>query len=521
MATQTVSSAFNIIPSIDVATQILQDPALQAQKWALDSLVAEENEDFYQKFEGPGMDALIRAKTDTSKGDGSFVNFRLMSGFYAPPHFAGQYFESSIDFEGLKQGSFGVQVRRVTHGTALDSETDEFLGMAGELAAGLPTMQGEWMGRLKAEQIDLVLRTQLPGTNVFVLNGKQIDTLNSSDGLSFDQIMAMKETMSTQGGRPASSNLDEEGNEILGYSMIAPSQNLYALEIDPNFLSALKTTRDEAAAKTLFDGGWVRVRGVLIHDRRVVDHDGWGPIGSPLNPRAFLGNAITSSSTAITVLGGGDAISASQPVDYFRYFINNPYQFMANSTLAPFFVVAQDALTHYFLIINPPNAPAGYVSNGIGMYSYTTAFNPTANGVAGYSITTTAQLGPVNNGFQSTQVGQVIYGQAGSPWTNALNGGNILTTSHPVGSLIVQCNAKGQPIGFAPFLGAGGIYRGYGKNRLKRGITEFEGGNVRQLYINSTFGQVPRIDNRGRTPAAFGIWHSILLPQTPIPQGIV
>jgi len=515
------SSPFSIIPSIDVATQILQDPALQAQKWALDSLVAEENEDFYQKFEGEGMDALIRAKTDTSKGDGSFVNFRLMSGFYAPPHFAGQYFESSIDFEGLKQGSFGVQVRRVTHGTALDSETDEFLGMAGELAAGLPTMQGEWMGRLKAEQIDLVLRTQLPASNVFVLNGKQIDTLNSSDGLSFDQIMAMKETMSTQGGRPAKMQMDDEGNEILSYDLIAPSQNLYALEIDPNFNNALRTTRDEKAARTYWDGGFERVRGVCIHDRRVVDHDGWGPIGSPLNPRAFLGNAISSSSTAITVLGGGDAISAAQPVDYFRYFINNPYQFMAASTLAPFYIVQQDTDTHYFLIINPPNAPAGYVSNGIGMYSYTTGFTNTANGVPGYGITTTAQLGPVNNGYQATKVGSVTWNQSGSVWSTALNGGNILTTSHPIGSLIVQCNAKGQPIGAAPFLGAGGIYRGYGKNRLKRGITEFEGGNVRQLYINSTFGQVPRIDNRGRTPAAFLLWHSILLPQTPVPQDIV
>ena len=39
--------------------------------------------------------------------------------------------------------------------------------------------------------------------------------------------------------------------------------------------------------------------------------------------------------------------------------------------------------------------------------TYTTQFNPTANGVAGYSITTTQQLGPVNNGYQSTTVGQV------------------------------------------------------------------------------------------------------------------
>ena len=194
---------------------------------------------------------------------------------------------------------------------------------------------------------------------------------------------------------------------------------------------------------------------------------------------------------------------------------------MANSTLAPFFQVAQDTNTHYFLIINPPNAPAPYTPNGIGFYAYTTGFNQVQNaqGTAGYSITTTAQLGPNNNGYQSTAVGSLTYGQG--PWATQLNGGNCIVDTHPVGSLIIQCNAKGQPIGFAPFLGASGIYRGYGKDRMRRGLTVLNGGNVRQLFINSTFGQVPRLDNLSRTPAAFGLWHSVTFANSPIPQNIV
>ena len=486
--------------------------------------MAEENSDFYQEWEGESENSLIQTQEDTAKGNGSFLNFRIESGFYAPPHFAGTYFNSTVDFEGLKMGDFGVQVRLVTHGTALDPETDEFLGMMGELAAGLPIKQGNWMGRLKAEQIDLVLRTQLPASNVFYINGKSIDTLNSNDGLSFNQIMGMKETMSTQGGRPAAMETDDEGNEILNYSMIAPSQNLYSLEIDPNYNLATRTTRDEKAARTLWAGGFSRIRGVIVHDRRVIDHDGWGPIGSPLNPKAFLGNAISSSSssTPITVLGGGNPLAASQPVDYFRYFINNPYQFMANSTLAPFFVVAQDTATHYFMIVNPPNAAAPYTPNGIGFYSYTTGFNAVTNtqGTAGASITTTAQLGPLNNGYQSTTVGSLTW-NTGVFSTN-LNGGNQIVDTHPVGSMIYQCNAKGQKIGFAPFLGASGIFRAYGKERMRRGLTVLNGGNVRQLFINSTFGQVPRLDNLSRTPAAFGIWHSILdSVGSPCPQDII
>lgn len=522
MATTPTAPNIAFPPSIDVATQVLQSPALQAQLWAKEAIMAEMNSDYYQKFEGTGENALVRQKTDTSKGDGSYINWRLQSGFYAPPHFGGQYFDSTVDFEALKQGIFGLQVRRVMHGTSIDSETDEFLGMVGELTAGLPKMQGEWLGRLKSEQIEMVMRTQLPNTNQFFMNGKTLDTLNSNDGLSFNYVMAMKENIATQGGRPARITMDENENEILNYSMTAVQQGLYSLELDPNFLGAMKTTRDIKAAESYFDGGWESVRGVLIDDRRVIDHDGWGPIGSPLNPKAFLGNAISSSSTAITVLGGGDAVSASQPVDYFRYFLNNPYQFQSGGTPgSTYAAVPQTTSTYYFLIVNPPNSPAGYISGGIGMYAYTTGFNPIPNAnnpVSGYSITTTAQLGPNNNGYQSTQVGSVVYNQG--VWATALNGGNIITTNHPVGATIYQCNAKGQPIGFAEFFGEGGIYRGYGMNRNKRGATMFQGDTVKQLYIMSTFGQVPRVDTRGRTVAAFGLWHALPYPTTSIPQNI-
>lgn len=510
-------------PSIDVATQIGQNAGLQAQLWATLALTAESNGDYYQKFEGTGEDALIREKTETSKGSGSYVNWRLQAGLYAAPHFGGQYFNNSVDFEGMKQGLFGFQIRRVMHGLSVDSETDEFMGMKGELARGLPKAQGDWLGRLKSEQIDMAMRTQLPAGNTYFVNGKSIDTLTSSDGLSFNFLMQIKETAGTFGGEPATTKMDKNGNEINGYHLISAQQALYSLEIDPNYIGALKTTRDVSAAETLFDGGWEKVRGVIIGDRRIIDHDGYGPIGSPLNPKALLGNAVSSSSTAITILGGGDAISAAVPVDYFRYFINNPYQFQGGATpSASYATVAQDSATHYILIVNPPNAPGGYVSNGIGMYSYTTGFNNTvgsSNPTSGYSLTLTGQLGPNVNAFQNTTIGSVTY-NAGV-WATALNGGNIITTSHPVGSTIYQCNAKGQPIGFSNFFGKGGIYRGYGMERAKRGVTMFQGDTVKQLFIMSTFGQLPRTDTRGRTPAAFGLWHAIPYASTSIPQNIV
>lgn len=519
------TTPFSFDPSIDVATQVAESTTLQAQLWATLAENAEENHDFYQSLEGAGRDALILSKTDTSKGNGSFINWRIQAGFYAPPHYGGQYFNSTIDFEGFKQGTFPLQVRLVQHGTSLDTETGEFLGMASEIAADLPTMQGSWMGRFKSEQIDLVMRNLLPSSNILTTTGGSIDTLNSTSGLSYNNIIALKETAATQGGMPGMTKMDDEGNEILGYTLVSPQQGLFSLELDPNFIGALKVTKDEAAAKTYFDGGWEKVRGIIIRDRRIIDHDGNGPIGSPMNPKAFLGNAISSSSTAITVQGGGSAASAAIPVDYFRYFLNNPYQFQAGSTPGgAYFTIPQTTSTYYFLIVNPQNSPAGYLSGGIGMYAYTTGFNPTANGVSGQSITTVNQLAPVANanpanGYQSSTVGQVSYNQG--VWATALNGGGIHTTSHPVGATIYQCNAKGQPIGFSGFLAKGGIYRGYGMNRLKRGEQVFQGGMVRQFYIFSTFGQVPRVDLLARTPAAFSLFHSIPYPSTTIPQNIV
>lgn len=498
-------------PAINVAAQIAQDAALQAKLWRREVLSAEENEDFYMQFEGPGENAIIPTINDTSKGDGSYVTFRLDAGFYASPHQGAQYFETPNDFEKLKQGTFSLQVRRVKHGTSFDSETDEYLGMMGELVSRLPRKQGNWMGRYKTEQIDMMYREQIPSTNKFIQNGQPtIDALTSADGISFNGLLQIQATASEQGGLPGVMKTDRQGNEIEGYTFIAGTNALYSLRTDSDYRDSLKTTRDEDAAKTLFAGGWVLVNGIAIKDRRIIDHDGWGPIGSAMNPKALLGNAVTASSTAITVLGGGDAIAAAIDVDYFRYFHNNPYQFQPGQ------VVAQDNKTHYFLVVNPSNAPVD--PGKIGMYSYTTGFNNTTRGVSGLSLTTTGQLGPSTVGTQvNTMNGG--NGAGGVTWNTGVWAGKH-TQTHPIGATIYQCNGLGQPIGHSVFLGRASAFRGYGKDRLKRGEQYFEGGDIKQIYIKSTFGQALRIDTRQRTPAAFKLAHAINYTNTTIPQNI-
>ena len=128
----------------------------------------------------------------------------------------------------------------------------------------------------------------------------------------------------------------------------------------------------------LFDGGYAAPKGHIIAEYTPIDHDGEGAIGSPLNPQARLGVAIAPGTAAIAIQGGGNATSAAKvKKKFFKYFPNYAYLFIGNTNAAAggSTAVAQDGLTHYVLIINPPNAATD--PNKIGMYSYTTATTAT------------------------------------------------------------------------------------------------------------------------------------------------
>lgn len=466
------------------------DPAAVRKIWQQGVDIFEQSEDFFDPMEG-GPNALIETITDTSKGKGQKIRFEVMSGFYDEPHMGEELFETTNDFENILIQGNELEVDFIRHATAFTERAEERLGMRGEIISGVNEEIGKWLGRLKTEQMFMMLRETLPSTNTVFAGGLARDTINSAATVKYDEILGLTAQMKRLGGLPAQTATSRNGQPIWKNCMICTTDALLSLDQDAAFRSILATTRSEEDAKTIFEGGYTNIKGAIIKEYQPIDHDGQGAIGSPLNPKALNGNVITAGTGALTITGGGDPVSAAiTKKNYFKYFKNFAYRFLLDN------VLAQDSNTYYVIIVNPPNDPN--TPNKFGFYSYTTGNN-------GNTITTVNRLAGVASGTAVTTLGGVTWNPT------------IHTTEHQPGALILQANSLGQIYGWSIMLGRRACRRGYGKWRNRRTEQQFEGGFVTQRFVTTVFGQAPRRDRLQRVPGAFVLQHALKYAGVPTP----
>lgn len=450
--------------------------------WQAGVDVYEQNEDFYSPMEG-GQNAIIETVTDTSKGKGQTIRFEVMSGFYKEPHRGDALFEASTDFETIRIDGAELAVDFLRHGVRYTERMEELMGMRGEIVAGLNTESGKWLGRLKTEELDMMFVNSLPVANVIYANGHTADTLVSADILDYDEILGLNAQLKRLGGLPGHTATSKNGQPIFKNTVVATSDALFSLDKDSAFRTILATTRSEEDAKTIFDGGYTNIKGNLIKERQVIDHDGVGAIGSPLNAKAALGTAVTAGTATFNITGGGSATAAADTtILFYKYFENYAYTFLVTDTLA------QDANTHYVMIVNPPNAVTD--PGKWGFYSYTTGNN-------GNLIAVNGRLGSAIGGIRNTTLGSVT-------WNGTVN-----TDVHPIGATVLQCNKKGTIIGRSLMLGRRAARRGYGKYRNRYTTQDHEGGYVMDRFVTSVFGQAPRKDRLQRVTSALCLVHAI------------
>jgi hypothetical protein len=470
------------------------EPNAVRKLWQAGVDIMEQSTDFFTPMEGGGS-ALIHTITDTSKGKGQSISFTTRSGFYDEPHMGEELFETQDDFEEILIDEHDLSVDWIRHATRISERAEEVMGMRGEIESGDNEELGKWLGRLKTEQMFMCLMHKVNAENVVYAGGKTLDTLVSADALAWDEIVALGTQMKTKGGLPAYVGNTVNGNKLFKNLVVATTDALYSLETDTDYKQVLRETINEANAKLLFDGGYANVRGHVVKEYTPIDHDGEGAIGSPLNPLARLGVAITAGTGALTVYGGGNATSAAKTKKkYFKYFPGYAYRFTVADVLAP------ESETRYFLVVNPPNAATD--PNKIGMYSYTT-------GNDGNKIALTGRLGSSAGGIRVTTLGSVEWNTG--VWANKH------TDVHPANAIIVPCNAKGVPVGSSLMLGRRAARRGYGKYRNLRTQETKEGGFITDRFITSVFGQGVRKDRQGRVPGVMVLKHAIQYAGLPIP----
>lgn len=456
--------------------------------WRKGALLAEQSTDFFQEMESKSERGLIWTQTDLSKGNGSTMNFTTGTGFYKKPKLGDALFETSADFEKRRQGNFQLKVDFARWAVRDNIRTEEIMGMRGDIEDGTNVELGKTLGRFKSEQLFGLFFHKLPVANVVYANGKTLDTLKSADTFRWDEVVTAGQAMLTMGGQPANIAGRNANGPIWSQTFIAPTPAITSLKLDSGYRDVLKNADTRGGSNTIFSGGFPSMDGHTIVPYDPIDHDGVGPMGSFLNPKAFLGNAaLAAGTTARVVYGGGNANDHAES-EFFRYFDGSPYEYIDTGSVTP------STGTKYFVIYNLTGADAGKW----GMYAYTT-------GNDGNKITCTAHLGAAIAGVQNTTLGGVVYNAA------------LNTTDHPLGSFIFPVNSYGVPIGDVIVMGKAAILRGYGMYRAEHTSDKLNGGFVTDRYLTSVFGQTFRQDRLNRVTSALRIRCAITYPGVRMP----
>lgn len=472
--------------------------------WAQGFLSAEQSSDFFANLEGTGKNAPIMVKNDLGKGKGQKITFDVASGFYAEPKIGDERFAAETDFEDFLMSNFELLVDFARHAVRNTERTEEIMGMRGEISSRFNQEQGNWLGRLKSEQLFMLVMRLLNSDNIFFAGGKTEATLTSADVLAWDEVTTLGQVLKPMGGLPCDIRAPGSPAPIWSNIVIPTEAAMNSLKLDPDYKTVNIGANVRGPGNTLFNGAIRDIDGHVLHTYNPIDHDGRGAIGSPLNPKALLGEAIAPGSTTFNILGGG--LSTNTTALWFKYFRGYRYKFLGNTdpksanayTLAP----ADATNEKYVLIINPKNAATD--PGKFGMYAYT-------SGNDGNKITITKRLA---SGVES-QTG-ARYTTLGSVTESGVYAGKI-TSTHPVGALIIPCNAKGVPIGDTPMLMRAGILRGYGKYRGHRSQQDHEGGHIMDKFITTVFGQCLREDRLGRHVGVGRLTHALNYPELGLP----
>lgn len=471
---------------------------LLPELWRKGVQLSEATENFFQQFEGPSDTYAVQAIRDLSKGAGSKITFRTMAQLFGEGVQGDELVQDKT--EDFRLGSFQLTVDFLRHAVSYNKRTEEKIAIASELKSNVPTMLGNWLGRIKTERLQKMFLHKGNSENYVLSNTSATDenALLPGDTIGYDTIIRVGQQLKTRGAKPAMVGTNGK-NKINRYLLASTGEALVSLKTQERYLQAVRAAAAaQGESSTLFTGGYVDVDGHVIREYNPIDHDGFGPIGSSLNAKAALGEAITISngtanSTSITLKGGGSASAAGKRVQitsdiygpaYFKYFKNFKYRFSPDDSLT-----VGGGARGYILILS---------SGKYGFYEYSTN--------DGNQLTLTGALVKTTNGFTAG-----TFNKTRSTW--ALNStafeDDLITNTHAVGDPIIQCNSKGVPIGKSIMMGANCAVRGYGSLDGERSEENFDGEFVRKVYVTSIFGQAPYQRPDGRQPNYVVLTHAV------------
>lgn len=428
--------------------------------------LAVEEDDLFSILEGnEGSDRPVWVKTDLSAGGADKVFFNAIASLGGDGVHGDEILEGNE--EALAIGSYSCQVDFVRHAVGLTKKDIEFLAAGRSIEAAAAPLVAKWLGRKRQRDMLMKYLTSAAGLNTLRPNNKASrDALVASDALSTSLIAQANAVGTSIGASPI--NIMQDGySKVYEMLFLATEDSLTPLANSSSWLQAQQYAGTRGDDNILFRGGFTRWNGNTILHHKVVDADTPGPIGSPLLPKALLGDPVTPGTNVLAINGGGRP-SPGTTNKYFECFSGAPYRYLESDNIA-----SNDNGVYYIVVVNVSGPNKGKW----GFYSYA----GTANN--GNSITVTNRLAAANGGAAATTVGAVT-------WDPAKN-----TDAHPTGSVILQANANGVPIGFSLCLGAGSGLRAYGSIRHELVQNTSDYGHRMGWAYQSIYGQQVRRDS--------------------------
>ena len=501
-----------------LATLVTAGQVTRPQLWDLRARRSRETANYFSSAETAvddpeGPDGLVVTKTETSAGNGHQVNFRTISGFYGEGKRGESLFAEATDFERNNFGEYSAYVGVYRNATSWNEFTNEEAAITKELESGTPESLGNWLGRLMTETIDIRVRDKADSSSLFTANSKGLNGLLSSDILDLNNMIAVKGQMSTLGGKAA--RVGMIGKQPVHKYVWGPvTEVATTLKMSSDYQGLLKYSN--TGIDYLLKGEIATLDDQIVKPYEVINHDGYGPIGSARFPMAQLGEAIAAGTAALTMKFGGDATGAARTdLLYTKAFLGYAYNWVPDRTTEvlasnPFLGGSDFTPAKYLMVVNPPNPSGSEPANGVGYYQYTTGNN-------GNQIVCTKRLSATGGVFGGTNTAVATFGTGSITPTLVATYGATFAEDHPIGAMVYQCNIKGVPLAFTPCYGAGGIIRPYGITKQRRGKETKEDGFIYQSFIRSYFGTQLRYDRRSRTPGVAVIAHAVKIPHHILP----
>ena len=461
-----VQTSDNNLANVDLLTRttsyqgLLDGPNsdLRSRLWTeLVTRDAREKNVFAKFIGGEGSGKPITEKRDLSAGGSDKVTFTTVAPIRGQGVRGEEILKNST--EKLDFGTFSIEVDLVRHAVSW-TQVLKLMRFTGKTIDQLSAeVMSEWMARTEQDQIQYALRqicsTKGASNTISGYGTGASGDLKYVDGLSTDIIQEAKQALIANGAEPMNTGGDVN-QEIPGYLFFAPDACLRPLRSDPDYLEAITQADARGADNKLFSGSYAKWDNNIIANHNVLIDTARGRQGSPLLPTFYNFGTVTQSGNDL-VIGGSDG-------DYTANFRGVSIRIPGGGGD----LLGADAGEYYVLAIDTAGA--------YKLYQYSVGATTTDGQITLTEKTDTLVATKTDDVFAA-------------------------------GSLFVQANAIGTPIGYALAMGKDAMYFAKGKI-YGESIYHYDdfanSGNEAHLSavgVQSVYGMGARKDTRGRVPS--------------------